>query len=594
MLTTATAADRSFCSQGNPAGFALSQLISVIEVAPNGDSLLLYGKQRDTTVARPLLRPRIREVDPRSVILVHFNSLPINCAPVFAVQMRGAVFANSTKRPLEIPRYFEAGVAQATPQSRTMLLARGKALLMPAGVEALSLLSSTFVVVASASRDSSRRSSLLAAGASLDALRISRRTLLELRDRQTIQARTQISDPVADSVRALDSILAANADTLAKQQKLTEQLQAADLAATLAADSAKNIAAYKRALVQLSNAPIVKDVVKGLLGDSYRGVRREIATRKDIDPVVLEMQLSLLKNSLDVAQTLGQSSSKSLDSLTSTFSELQSNLRVLIKLAEIFAPFEGLQDFLLPDANITLSGSSVSEGERISLSIDLVSDDNAILDSKVLTYNVIRVGYVVKNIRDVAFLVNRRIRHQADRVESIQAIRNSFVSTASIGDRLVYDGLSRQATLASAEHFTPAPGVVLEALIRPRPGSGGWGNFLLPVRYLGLSVGLSVSLVQFSDEQLEVKVPTFEELKKLDGQKAAIDSAFALGAVSFTKNELGIAPAIHLGLFDGALSVAYGQNLRSSRSAGFVAVGFSFMGLTQAGQKLWQQLAGEK
>jgi len=75
------------------------------------------------------------------------------------------------------------------------------------------------------------------------------------------------------------------------------------------------------------------------------------------------------------------------------------------------------------------------------------------------------------------------------------------------------------------------------------------------------------------------------------GLVSKFDSLTTIGGLEASRQGYDIAPAAHVGLFDGALRIAYGTALRAGQSRRFWAVGFSFMGLTEQGAKLVSNLS---
>jgi len=112
-----------------------------------------------------------------------------------------------------------------------------------------------------------------------------------------------------------------------------------------------------------------------------------------------------------------------------------------------------------------------------------------------------------------------------------------------------------------------------------------------------MSVGLSVSVVGFTEQSITIAPPNANDFAALfaepDTAKRLVkfDSLTTIGGLEASRQGYDIAPAAHVGLFDGALSIAYGTALRAGQSRRFWAVGFSFMGLTEQGAKLVSNLS---
>ena len=268
---------------------------------------------------------------------------------------------------------------------------------------------------------------------------------------------------------------------------------------------------------------------------------------------------------------------------------------------------------LLPNAEIPLRGSSAAEGEQVSLEITFIANDGEILESATYELSVLRLGGAVRNIRDVALFLNRCTGGISLSLQPCRTSLTSVESTASsirsnlLGDQktrldlLRIDALDHSAEIPAQDRYVPAPGVVFEGLFRPRVLDSDPRLLRIAkktVRALGLSAGISVSFVSYTDRKVTVNLPTTDQLRAYYAEPdtarraAAADTLFRLGSSDITRQDLSIAPALHLGLFDGAFSFAFGLNLRAKEGRFFSAIGFSFLGLTEAGAKLLGSIKG--
>lgn len=576
------------------------------------------------SASKELPRAAWPEVDPRSTLVVHFASSD-PCAPPFKIRLRGTIRKQSgSSRSLEIPRYFQAGVAQAEPQSRTFALRSATRILKGVPVE--------LALALQASRTPpSPRSPPNGPGSSDRHAAALRDTLASIRDatirherlrisqidsgaRYTARAQVNRQDNTADSAAAVLQrsvyFLTSRLDSLREAQSQLWQQLSAD-------DRKQQLAASEDELRQLLSLPQTQLAIRLLRQPSYAPALREFAAHVEAEHITLDSMLARLDGALTSgaamlqkkdAQQLEVAAIAAIREATSQLRRAETALLPVVTLAAV-KPISGIgseDPLMLPDAEIPLRGSSASEGEQVSLEITFIADDGEILESATYELSVLRLGGAVRNIRDVALFLNRCTggisfgKPCRTSVPSVDSTARS-IRAKLLGDQMTrldllrIDAFEHSAEIPAQDRFVPAPGVVFEALFRPRVLDSDCRFQRIvkkTVRALGISAGVSVSFVSYTDRKVTLNLPTTDQLRAYYAEpdtarrSAAADTLFRLGSSDITRQDLSIAPAVHLGLFDGAFSLAFGANLRAREGRFFYAVGFSFLGLTEAGAKL--------
>jgi hypothetical protein len=592
-----------------------------------------YALDRDSThggkkgADRLAQRSAWPEVDPRSTLVVHFEQAE-RCSPPFKVRLRGVVRKPSgSTRSLEIPRYFQAGVAQAEPQSRTFAWKSAIRILTGISDEIdlarRAAMRGGVPLVSSTSKPSEpERTSRI----ELDRL-AELTTALETRRREAIESAATLT--VRSQLAPGDSAAADSASVNRREvAKLTDSLDLTRSAQSRLglrlneSDRAQQFSNSQRELRELLAVPRAKLAVRLLRQPEYAPTRRELAARLETEHIMLDSLLSRLYVAFasgdDVLKrTAVQSEGITADLLRITSETVRKAedelLSVSLQVAKKDQTRNAAEDpLLLPNAEIPLRGSSVAEGEQVSLEILLIADDGATLASATYELTAIKLGGTVRNIRDVALFLNRCsggssltqfCRTGTESTEEVaRSIRKAILGDESTRlDLLRLDALDRSRDIPFQDRYVPVPGVVFEALLRPRvleTDGTSLRRFKKAVRTLGLSAGVSVSFVSYTDRRVTVNLPTVDQLRSYyadtiqSSRAARADTLFRIGSSDVVRRDLSIAPAMHLGIFDGAVSWAFGANLRATSGRFFSAVGFSFIGLTEAGAKLIGSLKG--
>jgi len=606
-----SASAQQSCAVPTPILLSIDEIVSVSEISSRSKEFLLFGtssrmdppkpdSKRTTRGAENYVQRR-QEIDPRSTLIVRFGDVPNACIPPFTVRLSGSVLSQNSKRTLEIPKYFEAGVEQASPEPRSMLVNRGRIIFRQASKDIRQRLDKAANEVANASDAAPNGQNIGGVTQRLSELRFAREQLLAKKASQvsTLSTARLANDSTVvksamDFVKLTDDSLAASEKQIFEASHTVNELRLANEKKVAAATEA----AYRSALRTLAEPSMYLRGFKALTSDASKGMIRELAALGDLDPILFRQQLvdierrmqrldSLLNvNKLDSA-TFGAEYGNAAKVLEESAGDIYFALRTDV------ARFASLQ---LPDAMIPLTSSSVREGERVILSIEFIADDESVLASAYLSFEALRLGSAVRNVRDVAYFVDRcsnscfdRSNQSPSALEVAARLRNRLLAIAT-NDRLAYENLPRSAEIPSEARAVPAPGVVLEALFRPRLIDGSRIYKLnTVVRALGVSGGMSASFLQFTNRKVEIETPGWDDFQKL--RPTFPDSAFRLRAATDNPTNLGISAALHLGFFEGAISLAYGYNFGVREAPRFKAIGISFMALTEAGQKLMASLS---
>lgn len=568
------------------------------------------------------------EIDPRSTLVVHFgNADP--CTPPFRVRLRGTVRRQSgSSRSLEIPRYFQAGVAQAEPQSRTFAWRSAKRILTGVSSELAVALqdSRTGSPLPDQSAARVREPKAEAARKGLDTLRtlmisLERSRIASIYLSTSVTVRSQLTPQ--DTIKADSAVVLQRSTALLTSRLDSVRDAQANLIRLLDTEDRKQqVAVSKEQLRKLLAVPQTLLAIRLLRQPAYAPALRELAAQVEAEYATLE---SLFLR-LDSAFTGGSTVLSKLDGqggeaegigdvirastvLRMAESELLTQALLATKKAAASSTIVS-EPLLLPNAEIPLRGSSVADGEQVSLEVSFIADDGAVLESASYELSVVKLGGAVRNIRDVALFLNRcaggsslkrPCNTSSQSVESAaNDIRRELLgSNGTRLDLLRLDAIARSQDIPSQDRYIPVPGVVFEALFRPRVlKSDGTPMrvFKKTVRTLGMSAGLSVSFVSFTDRRVTVNAPTTDQLRLFysttdsASRLAMADTLFRLGSSDVSRQELSLAPAAHFGFFDGALSWAFGVNLRANQGRFFHAIGFSFLGLTEAGARLISSL----
>lgn len=584
-----------------------------------GDTAIATGAPR---TAEKRSRSAWPEIDPRSTLIVRFGHAD-DCAPPFKVRLRGTVRKQSgSTRSLEIPRYFQAGVAQAEPQSRTFAWRSARHILDGVTTELAAASNTSRTTVSRVATGSGTNTSLKdSARDTLQQLRTSTITLELARTSQiesaalaTVRAESNPHDTLANysavaAQRALSALTVRLDSVREAQSQLLRRLDASDSVAQVASSRAE--------LRELLAVPRTQLAVRLLRQPAYAPALRELAAQLKEEEVTLDSLFARVDRALSSGDaalkvaTLEKSSANLTEILRDAVTVLraaQSDLRFIASRAALKVPLSNgsVEPLLLPDAEIPLRGSSVAEGEQVSLEVSFIATDGAILESATYEFSVIKLGGAVRNIRDVALFLNRCPRSvsvfltcRGDAASTEATAKSIRESVLGVGfeslDLLRLDAVSRARDIPVQDRYIPVPGVVFEALFRPRVLESDNRNLRLAkktIRALGLSAGVSVSFVTYTERRVTVNLPTVEQLRAyysdtdMASRALKADTMFRLGSSDLVRQDLSIAPAVHIGLFDGAFSWAFGKNLRATHGKYFNALGFSFLGLTEAGAKL--------
>ena len=564
------------------------------------------------------------EVDPRSTLVVRFTRASL-CAPPFRVRIRGAVRRqNGGVRSLEIPNYFQAGVAQAEPQSRAFAWASATRVLsgVPAELKAALVAAPQKALeeLASIAGMSGKRK------IAIDLISKNFRAAIDVEKQRFVIADSASQLSVNSALDERDSLRAKRTNLAGALVDLTirlDSIAASQISALQAADSndVETIRAIeRRELIALLSVPETRLAVRILRTVPYRSSLREMAAKVETEQLVLDSLLA----QLDIAFNAGDDA-LSKSALPTPFtnalvrSASDAIRRAERRMLDISSRVVDLKYFtksevslLLPDAEIPLRMSSVAEGEHIALEITFVADDGGSLESVTFDFLALRLGGAVRNIRDVALFINRcvggagigfcRSGGGATVEGTANRLRADFLGpSGTVYDALRLDAVQRTTDIPQEDRFVPSPGVVLEAVFRPRvlaEDNMARRIFKKTVRSLGVSAGLSINFVSYAERRITLNVPPIDEIRAYYAdtnslsRSARADTIFRLGATDLIRQELSIAPAFHLGVFDGAISWAFGANLRARQGRYFSAVGFSFIGLTEAGAKLLGSIKG--
>jgi hypothetical protein len=594
---------------------SVEQSISIIEVTHDSDSLLLFGVDTvaDTLTRRAGAKPAIvapasakrtgakrrvtrqfsSEVDPRSQLMIRFNRTAGDCAPPFTVRLHGKVHARNSSRALEIPYYFEAGKEQPAPEPRGQLFARAATLLINSRFEIerrLKVAGNERVNVDPGGNANPQLVEMVA-----EISQISKEAQqLYTKQSDALYRWSDTSPQTRSGAIALfsDSISKITLKLEASKRALDKKLDSIS-AAPVPAVAARNLDALRRAIRHLSEPSPFHHALELLATDKAASLRREIAALQKTDPNLMRRQLQLALEEIKAAEAAAGSKDATAETLRLAFDRLKTTFEEFNNFLARLGTLDGMTDRLeLPNVLISLASSSASEGERVVLNVDFVAEDQSVLSSGTLSLQVRRLGKAVSNVRDVAYFVTRcdnactGTRRSPSQLAVAQALRDAL-KAAPANDRIAYENAARYSDIPNIERGSPAPGIAFEALIRPRiKGSGLSTTIASIVRPLGLSFGASASLLQFTDSRVQIEAPTWSNLQTALASGAKLDTLVRVQTVTDQKGKLGIAGAIHIGLFEGAISGAYGYNFAVKDSPRFYAIGLSFMALTDAGQQL--------
>ncbi len=618
-------------------GTARSDLFRILERTNTGKEYLLEGHNTSTdatAVPRKRIVQESRTVDPRSTLIIEFATSMKPCVPIFNMLLRARVTSGSSDRALEIPYYYVTGSAAPVQKVAFSSSPQRAVRLFTAFHRELGELLADVKLNAPSEIDpnasQSMKARLLENRQAIEALKkqtsAKQAELTNKRERlETNLARPAVTDSqslMESSNQLRNDIQQLELDLASFQGRIVETSLEAQKLDSQNRDGAKQLAA------KLSDLPVLNAVVREF-SDARNGMIKRLANNlvsqgNVVDETLVYALISSVERSLNAIRELDKKFTDSIEVSDQDLTRLSRLTTSLVRDANALrqiqpannsGPNEGLQELDIPTAYIDLPKNAVKEGDRIVIEIT-VKDDTAVTEFWSSELQTRKQGFV-KNIRDVALFIDRQRRNQNDFGVAARNLAEHYKRQLQLPvfNRLDYDLLPTSSVIAGSERYFPAPGVVLEGHIRPRllqatneicpkeripklscKGSN-WGSRITQsafrfVRNLDVSVGLSVSVVGFSEQLVAINPPNAADFSKLfeeaDIQKrlSAFQEATTLSTRVQSTSSIDVAPAAHIGLFDGAVSVAYGLALRAPDKKSFVAVGFSFLGLTERGGKL--------
>ncbi len=617
---------------------AKSRLFRIVETTNTGKKYLLEGGEgwrgREAPI-ESLANQESRTVDPRSTLVIEFANAMDACVPAFAMVLKARATSGSSDRALEIPYYYVTGAAapsqkvafSSSPQRAVRLfealhLELGRLLAELNRVDSSSSSSATDTPQDDRQRKIQREIAVLEGQVSQKRSELSaKRDALEQSVLQPMSADsqkvTEKNFQLQSGIRQLELELAT-----AQGEIVVRSLEAQML-------DAQNRNQAKLLASRLSGLPVLDAVVREF-SDAGNGMIKRLASNLVsrgtlVDETVVRALISSIERSLNSIRELDKKFADSsqvsdqdltrLGRLTASLVRDANALR-LMQAKNGSSMNERQQELNIPAAYIDLPKNAVKEGDRIVIELT-IKDDTTVTEFWSSELQTRKQGFV-RNIRDVALFIDRQRRGRTTISGVAKDLAGGYEKLLALDafNRLEYDLLPTSREIAGGERYFPAPGVVLEGHIRPRllqakrrPCDGSYktlkqwtcksqdaGSMLANstlrfVRNLDVSIGLSVSVVGFSTQTVAISPPNAGDFSKLwekdpETRLSAFRETTTLGTQLQSTTNIDVAPAAHIGLFDGAVSIAYGLALRAPGKNSFVAVGFSFLGLTEGGGKL--------